>query len=272
MKVDRCEQVAVCEASATGLVPHRALGVVAACDQHPRVTVPPFAQHRGYEVPGVGEVTVMIGAPNAVGDSLFRLYLPDGTGTQGTEWPVSVGGDPASEVSAWRLLHMVWASVAGGNVPADEARVMLAVSRYAAQQVEVITDRYVRVLGEAAPVGTTVVVEPYHSEDGWVRLYVEIGDTVRNHRVINPTGVNHITARVAALLGVEYSQQRDAVRDEGEIVRKLGLRLHGSTGSLFAASPGDRETDAVIERSTTRRVGESVAQHSSRILGDTRDV
>lgn len=236
MRVDRCELFSGCYANATGLVAHQVLNVVAACDQHadvtgiPGTTVPPFAQYRGYEVPGVGEVTVMIGTaferPDLGGDvSLFRMYLPNGTGVQGDYWPVDTAGDPAGEGSAWLLMSTLGASLSEVTDRAVSGPAKL-VAEYAATQVTRIeTEQHdrARVLHKAAPVGASVTVEA-HRDAGWVRLYVESANG----------DVNHITHRVALLLGEEYCADRDAVRCDGPVlVSRLSLRLHGATGALF---------------------------------------
>lgn len=82
--------------------------------------------------------------------------------------------------------------------------------------------RYDAVLAAAAPVGTTVYVQTV--SPGRVRLYVETGES--NDR-------NYITSRAASLADVDYSSESDTAADAGDLVSRLSLRLHGSTGCLF---------------------------------------
>lgn len=83
--------------------------------------------------------------------------------------------------------------------------------------------RYDAVLAAAAPVGTTVYVQTV--SPGRVRLHVEVGENDER---------NYITARVASLVGVDYSAGSDTAADAGDLVSRLSLRLYGSTGCLFA--------------------------------------
>lgn len=245
-----CEMYALCHATATGLISNPVIGVVASCDQHGHLTrVPPAAQYRAYTVPGVGEVTVMIGAaferPDQGDDvSLFRMYLPNGVGVQGDNWLTSAGGDPDGEGSAWRLMSTIYASMGEADDPAVSGPAKL-VAEYAGTEVERIeTEHAARMvaLQKAAPVGTVVMIEP-HGEDGWVRLYVESGEN-------GEIKVDHITNRVAVLLGAEYCPDRDAVKSDGPtLVSRLGLLLHGATGSLFPGPKGTAEQrDRMLSR------------------------
>ena len=95
------------------------------------------------------------------------------------------------------------------------------------------TNNHADALRKAAPVGSTVFAETV--TPGNVRLFVETGGTHNpvTHRQDNPTGVDHITLRVGSLLGVASDAAEDTIEGDAGLVGRLGLHLHGATGSLF---------------------------------------
>ena len=95
------------------------------------------------------------------------------------------------------------------------------------------TNDHSATLREAAPVGSTVFVETV--TPGNVRLFVETGGTHNpvTHRQDNPTGVDHITLRAGSVLDVDSDAAMDTIEGDAGLVGRLGLHLHGATGSLF---------------------------------------